>query len=126
MNENERIDDKQENFSKSGLSPFKSAMYRTLWIAALFSYVGAAMYDVGASWLMTSLSSNPLFVSLITTATALPIFLFALPSGILSDIFDRRSILLVTCAYMFIISSLLGILTLIGLTTTAILLILLH
>jgi hypothetical protein len=29
------------------------------------------MYDVGASWLMTSLSSNPLFVSLITTATAL-------------------------------------------------------
>ena len=126
MDEKERIDDKQENFSKSGLSPFKSAMYRTLWIAALFSYVGAAMYDVGASWLMTSLSSNPLFVSLITTATALPIFLFALPSGILSDIFDRRSILLVTCAYMFIISSLLGILTLIGLTTTAILLILLH
>ena len=123
MNENERIDDKQENFSKSGLSPFKSAMYRTLWIAALFSYVGAAMYDVGASWLMTSLSSNPLFVSLITTATALPIFLFALPSGILSDIFDRRSILLVTCAYMFIISTLLGILTLIGLTTPTVLLI---
>lgn len=124
MDENGRIEDKQENFSKSGLSPFKSAMYRTLWIAALFSYVGAAMYDVGASWLMTSLSPNPLFVSLITTATALPIFLFALPSGILSDIFDRRSILLVTCAYMFIISTLLGIPTLIGLTTPAILLIL--
>jgi MFS family permease len=123
MDENERIEDKQENISKSGLSPFKSAMYRTLWIAALFSYVGAAMYDVGASWLMTSLSPNPLFVSLITTATALPIFLFALPSGILSDIFDRRSILLITCAYMFIISALLGILTLMGLTTPTILLI---
>src|SRR6476661_7454726 len=116
-------EDNQENISASGLSPFKSAMYRTLWIAALFSYVGAAMYDVGASWLMTSLSPNPLFVSLITTATALPIFLFALPSGIFSDIFDRRSILLVTCAYMFTISTLLGILTLIGLTTPAILLI---
>ncbi len=124
MVEKEREGDKQENISKSGLSPFKSAMYRTLWIAALFSYVGAAMYDVGASWLMTSLSPNPLFVSLITTATALPIFLFALPSGILSDIFDRRSILLLTCAYMFTISTILGILTLIGLTTPTILLIL--
>ena len=107
-----------------GLSPFKSAMYRTLWIAALFSYVGAAMYDVGASWLMTSLAPNPLFVSLITTSTALPIFLFALPSGILSDIFDRRSILLIACAYMFTISTLLGVLTLVGLTTPTILLIL--
>ncbi|HEY6883539.1 MAG TPA: MFS transporter [Nitrososphaeraceae archaeon] len=99
-------------------------MYRALWITALFSYVGAAMYDVGASWLMTSLAPTPLFVSLVTTATTLPIFLFALPSGILSDIFDRRSILLITCAYMFTISTLLGILTFIGLTTPTILLIL--
>ena len=91
---------------------------------SLFSYVGAAMYDVGASWLMTSLAPDPLFVSLVTTATTLPIFLFALPSGILSDIFDRRSILLITCAYMFTISTLLGILTLVGLTTPTILLIL--
>jgi Transmembrane secretion effector len=97
--------DKEEDISASGLSPFKSSLYRMLWIAALFSYVGAAMYDVGASWLMTSLAPNPLFVSLITTATTLPIFLFALPSGILSDIFDRRSILLITCAYMFTIST---------------------
>ena len=124
MVERDRYQDKQENISVSGLSPFKSSIYRMLWIATLFSYVGAAMYDVGASWLMTSLAPNPLFVSLITTATALPIFLFALPSGILSDIFDRRSILLITCAYMFIISTMVGILTLIGLTTPTILLIL--
>ena len=58
-----------ENILGSGLSPFRSSLYRTLWIAALFLYVGAAMYDVGASWLMTSLAPNPLFVSLVTTAT---------------------------------------------------------
>jgi len=124
MVERESQEDKRENISGSGLSPFKSAIFRTLWIAALFSYVGAAMYDVGASWLMTSLAPNPLFVSLVTTATSLPIFLFALPSGILSDIFDRRSILLIACAYMFTISTLLGIITIFGLTTPTILLIL--
>ena len=112
----------KEDVSASGLSPFKSSLYRMLWIAALFSYVGAAMYDVGASWLMTSLAPNPLFVSLITTATTLPILLFALPSGILSDIFDRRSILLITCAYMFTISTALAVLTFVGLTTTTVLL----
>src|ERR687884_2105942 len=101
MVERDRREDKQENISALGLSPFKSAIFRTLWIAVLFSYVGAAMYDVGASWLMTSLAPNALFVSLITTATTLPIFLFALPSGILSDIFDRRSILLIPCAYVY-------------------------
>lgn len=116
-------EDNQENISASGLSPFKSTLYRTLWTAALFSYVGAAMYDVGASWLMTSLAPDPLFVSLVTTATTLPIFLFALPSGILSDIFDRRCILLIACAYLVTISALLGILTLVGLTTPTILLI---
>jgi MFS family permease len=124
MVERDRQLDGQKNISVSGLSPFKHSIYKTLWIAALFSYVGAAMYDVGASWLMTSLAPNPLFVSLITTATTLPIFLFALPSGILSDIFDRRSVLLITCAYMFTISTVLGLLTLVGLTTPAVLLIL--
>ena len=114
----------EENISASGLSPLRFSLYRILWIASLFLYIGAAMYDVGASWLMTSLAPNPLFVSLITTATTLPIFLFALPSGTLSDIFDRRSILLIACVYMFTISTILGILTLVGVTTPTILLML--
>jgi MFS family permease len=113
----------EENIPASSLSPFRSNLYSTLWIAALFLYIGAAMYDIGASWLMTSLAPNPLFVSLITTATTLPIFLFAIPSGTLSDIFDRRSILIITCVYMLIISMILGMLTLVGVTTPIVLLI---
>ncbi len=124
MDEREGQPHEEENIPASGLSPFSSSLYRTLWIAALFLFIGAAMYDVGASWLMTSLAPNPLFVSLITTATTLPIFLFALPSGTLSDIFDRRRILLISCAYMFTISTILGMLTLVGVTTPTVLLIL--
>ena len=106
----------------SGLSPLRNRLYRTLWIAALFSYIGAAMYEVGASWLMTSLAPNPLFVSLIITASTLPIFLFAIPSGAISDIFDRRNILLITCGYMSVVSTILGLLTVAGITTPSILL----
>src|SRR5215469_9213051 len=115
--------DQQEKISASGLSPFRYSLYRAFWMAALFSYIGAAMYDVAASWLMTSLAPNALFVSLITTASTLPIFLFALPSGALSDIFDRRNILLITCGYMFQQSIVLGMLTLLHVTTPALLLI---
>ena len=116
--------DQKEKISASGLSPFRYSLYRAFWMAALFSYIGAAMYDVAASWLMTSLAPNALFVSLITTANTLPIFLFALPSGALSDIFDRRNILLITCGYMFTVSIILGMLTLLGVTTPSLLLIL--
>ena len=112
----------ESRFLASGLSPFRYGLYKTLWIATLFSYVGASMYDVGSSWLMVSLAPNPLLVSLITTASTLPIFLFALPSGAISDIFDRRSILLVACAYMVIISTTLGILTLFDMVTPTVLL----
>jgi MFS family permease len=108
----------------SGWSPFRDSLYRALWIAALFSYIGAAMYEVGASWLMTSLAPDPLFVSLIITASTLPIFLLAIPSGAISDIFDRRNILLITCGYMCLVSTILGLLTLAGITTPSILLIL--
>jgi MFS family permease len=82
-----------------------------------------AMYDVAASWLMTSLAPNPLSVSFITTAGTLPIFLFALPSGALSDIFDRSNILLITCGYMFTVSIILGVLTLLDVTTPSLLLV---
>ncbi len=60
---------KEEKNLPSGLKPFRDSLYRTLWFAVLFSYIGSAMYDVGASWLMTSIAPNPLFVSLITTAS---------------------------------------------------------
>lgn len=53
------------------------------------------MNDVGAGWLMTSLTTSPLLVALIQAATTLPMALLALPGGALADIFDKRKLLLV-------------------------------
>lgn len=38
---------REDEVSAFGLSPFRDSLYRALWIATLFSYIGAAMYDVG-------------------------------------------------------------------------------
>ena len=40
-------------------------MFFWLWIAALVSNIGTWMQNVGAAWLMTSLSPSPLLVALI-------------------------------------------------------------
>jgi MFS family permease len=58
------------------------------------------MQSVGAAWLMTSLTSNPLYIALIQTASALPFFLLALPAGAIGDIVDRRRLILGTETWM--------------------------
>jgi len=89
-----------------------------LWIATLASNVGTWMHDVGAGWLMTSLSPSAVMVALVQTATTLPIFLLALPAGALADIVDRRRYLLLVQVWMAGVAALLATLTLTGLTSS--------
>jgi len=84
--------------------PLKNALFRGLLISGLVSDIGAFMQSVGAAWLMTSLTSNPFYIALIQTASALPFFLLALPAGSIADIFDRRKLLLGAEAWMFVMA----------------------
>ena len=97
--------------------PLHDRLFLALWIAALASNVGTWMQNVGAAWLMTTLSPSPLVVSLIQTATSLPIFLLALPAGALADVVDRRRLLLFSQGWMLLAAAFLGILTLEGMAT---------
>ncbi len=56
-------------------------IFRWVWLAAIASNIGTWMHEVGAGWLMTSLSSDPLTVALVQAANAAPMFLLALPAG---------------------------------------------
>src|SRR5262249_41173645 len=71
-------------------------IFRNLLIADFVSDVGTFLQGVGAAWLMTSLTSSPIYIALIQTASALPFFLLALPAGSVGDIFDRRRLILTT------------------------------
>src|SRR5207245_10346268 len=90
----------------------------------LVSNVGTWMQNVGAAWLMTSLSPSPMMVALIQTASSLPIFLLALPAGALADIVDRRKLLLISQGWMLIAAAALGWLTHVHMMTPWLLLIL--
>ena len=105
-------------------SPLRQPVFRALWIASAVSSIGTWMHDVGAAWLMTSLSPSPFLVALMQAASSLPFFLLALPAGAIADVIDRRRMLLLTQGWMLIAAALLGVLTVAGITTPWILLIL--
>src|SRR5215510_12493180 len=108
----------------SAWGPLREPIFRALWIASAASSVGSWMQDVGESWLMVSLTRSPILVALVETAGSLPVFLLALPAGALADVIDRRRLLLTTQSWMLASAALMGALTLAGVVTPWLLLLL--
>ncbi|HRQ64084.1 MAG TPA: MFS transporter [Xanthomonadaceae bacterium] len=80
----------------SPLAPLRLPAFRMLWTAWLVANVCMWMNDVAAAWMMSSLTSTPIWVALVQTAATLPVFLLGLPSGALADMLNRKRYLLMT------------------------------
>ena len=108
--------------SGSPWAPLREPLFRSLWVAAVISYTGTWMQNVGAGWLMTQLTVSPLMVGLVQAAASLPVFLVILPAGALADMFDRRRFLLITQGWMVAAAGALGVMSLVGCITPWVLL----
>jgi MFS family permease len=108
--------------SLSALAPLGNPAYRILWSIWLTANVCMWMNDVAAAWIMTSLTTSPLWVALVQTASALPMFLLGLPSGALADILDRRRYFIFTQFAVAAVAILLCAAVLAGAMTPALLL----
>jgi MFS family permease len=80
----------------SAWAPFRIATFRMLWIVWATANVCLWMNDVAAAWMMTSLTSSPVLIAMVQTASSLPVFLLGIPSGALADILDRRRYFMAT------------------------------
>src|SRR5215212_7815790 len=107
----------ESNETLSTWAPLRSSLFRALWLAALVSNFGIWMQNVGAAWLMTSLSHSPTLVTLVQTATSLPFLVAALPAGVLGDMVDRRWLLVANQGWMMLVALALGLATLLGAMT---------
>jgi MFS family permease len=108
----------------SAWAPLHQHLFLGLFLAAFGSNVGTWIQNVAAAWLMTSLAPNPLLVGLVQALSGLPVFLFIIPAGALADLIDRRRLLLFAEGWMLVTAALLGVLTVEGLVTPWILLLL--
>jgi predicted MFS family arabinose efflux permease len=75
-------------------SPLGIRAFRMLWLALLAASISQGLFQTTTGWVMTSLSSSPVLISLVQTAALLPGLVFALPSGAVADTLNRRSIML--------------------------------
>ena len=102
---------------QSPLAPFRHKDFRILWSATLVSNFGGLVQAVGAAWMMTQLTDSPTLIALVQASNTLPIMLFALASGALADLFDRRTLLISAQVFMAVVSVVLAIVTWQGLMT---------
>lgn len=82
------------------------------------------MNDVAAAWAMTTLTTSPVLIALVQTASSLPVFLLGLPSGAVADIVDRRRLLMGTQIWIAANAAVLYAVSALGLLTAPVLLIL--
>ncbi len=108
--------------SGSLTSPWACAPYRLLLGTWLGANVCMTMHEATSAWLMASLGASAVLVALLQSAASLPSVLLALPSGALTDLTDRRRILIAVHALMSAVGIALAVLLFAGLASPGILL----
>lgn len=94
--------------------PLQNQVFRVFWIAAIINNTGGWLQNVGATLHMVEMSSSPTMIAMIQTATSLPFFLLALPAGALSDVYNKRKILLFSNTWLMVVCALLALFTYLG------------
>ncbi len=83
-----------ESARPGSFAPCASAVFAVLWAATVLGNTGSFMRDVASAWLVTDLSPLRRPSRWSRRPATLPIFLLAIPAGVLSDILDRRKFLI--------------------------------
>jgi MFS family permease len=75
-------------------SALRHPPFRGLWQSGSAYFIGNAMQAMAAAWMMVELTGSAFLAALVQTAVFLPMFLIALPAGVLADTTDRRRLIL--------------------------------
>ena len=82
--------------SGSSMAPLRIPTFRRLWFGLIIFNLGHLVLMVASSWAILEMTGSPFWVSLMVGAPTLPLLLFSLPAGAAADLFDRRTVLMVS------------------------------
>jgi len=95
-------------------APLTVKLFRALWIASLISSIGGWMQTVGAQWFLVENHGDAALVALIQTASAAPFLLLGIPSGVLGEFVNRRTLLIWVQAALVAVGAVLALVTFFG------------
>ena len=67
--------------------------YRKLFAASTISNLGDGIGVIAYPWLATAVTREPFLIALVTVVQRLPWLLFSLPAGVITDRYDRRTLM---------------------------------
>lgn len=105
------------------LGPFRHRPFAIYWAGGLFSNLGSWLQTVAGSIFVYQLTGSALAVGVLNFAGFLPIFLFSIVGGVVSDRFDRRRVVIVTHVVSGMLAAGLAVLTFAGLAGEALLIV---
>jgi predicted MFS family arabinose efflux permease len=110
--------------SHSIRATLRHTAFRALIGGGTVYFIGNAMQAMAAAWLMVEVSGSAFLAALVQTAVFLPMFLLALPAGVLADTTDRRRLMLGALGLQAALVALLALLFIAGVAGPATLLLL--
>jgi MFS family permease len=96
----------------------KHRNYRLFFFGQIVSITGTWMQNVAMAWLVLELTGSPVAVGVLALCQFLPFSVFGLFSGVITDRFDPRRLVIATQAASMVLASVLAALTLLGNITT--------
>ncbi len=88
--------------------------YRLFFGGQVVSNTGTWMQRIAQDWLVLQITNSPLAVGITTALQFLPMLLFGLWGGLISDRYPKRRLLMITQSVMGVLAVLLAVLTLTG------------
>ena len=99
---------------RSRLGPFGHMPFAVYWTGGLLSNIGTWLQAVVGSVFVYDRTGSALAVGVLNFATFLPVLIFSVWGGVLSDRFDRRHITVVTHAASLAVGTVLAVLSFTG------------
>jgi MFS family permease len=104
-------------FVSSRLGPFGQTPFTIYWAGGLLSNIGTWLQAVVGSVFVYERTGSAFAVGILNFATFMPILLFSVWGGVLSDRSDRRHIAVVTHVISFVVAAALAVLSFVGAAT---------
>jgi MFS family permease len=86
--------------ASSSWTALRNRGFRMIWLASVISGTCASAHGTAATWAVNELSHSTLLLSMMSTFSSLPFFLFTLPAGALADMVDRAKLVRITHVWL--------------------------